>query len=56
MIARDAPATATLEAIARLAESLEPNAIAGVTIMDRAGKAREKWCRNVSRLPYAAFG
>jgi len=41
MIARDAPATETLAAIVRLAELLEPAAIAGVTIVDRAERELE---------------
>ena len=36
MMARDAPATETLEAIVRLAEELEPGTLAGVTAVDRA--------------------
>lgn len=41
MIAREASAAETLAAIVRLAEVLEPAAIGGVTIVDRAGQALE---------------
>lgn len=41
MIARDAPPIDTLNALVGLAESLEPVAIAGVTIVDRAGQSLE---------------
>lgn len=41
MLVRDTPPMETLAAITRLAESIEPNAVAGVTIVDRAGKTLE---------------
>jgi two-component sensor histidine kinase len=41
MIARDAPTTETLEALTKLAESIEPSAVAGVTVVDRAERSLE---------------
>jgi two-component sensor histidine kinase len=41
MIARDAPTVETLEALAKLAESIEPSALAGVTVVDRAERSLE---------------
>jgi hypothetical protein len=41
MIARDRPMTETLAAVVKLAETLEPAALAGVTIVDRAEQSLE---------------
>ena len=41
MIARDAPFMDTLKAIIALAERMEPLAVAGVTIVDRAERSLE---------------
>lgn len=41
MIARDAPTNDALEAVVRLAETLEPTAVAGVTVVDRAERSLE---------------
>src|SRR3982074_1085029 len=65
MIARDRPVTETLAAVVKLAETLEPAALAGVTIVDRAEQSLEmavfpsvakSWSRGRDRCRSRAIG